>query len=114
MASASRALALLALLPACSWAFVEQPPRYDTGKRPLTCTSSSAAPAADSVISIVLLATAAAAGIGAAGDEARVKLVVSIPAVLAAVPYGFSAGYGYLETMRCRRLGRIRSPRYMP
>ncbi len=94
-------LALL-LVPACSWALVEQPPRYDRGVRPLSCTTRLAAPIADTVLAIAL--TAAATTLLVTSHDARPTIGVGIGGLLAAVPYGFSAGYGYAQTERCRRL----------
>lgn len=83
----------------CSWALVEPPPRYDSGARPLACTTSWAPPVADTV-----LATALAGG-AVTSVVAELSPAVLIATVLAAVPYGVSAWYGYPRVDRCRRLG---------
>ncbi len=102
------------LLPACSWALVEQPPRYDRGVRPLLCTTSLAAPLADTVLATALAAAAAALLITSRDNDSKLGVAVGIGAILGAVPYGFSAGYGFAQTARCRRLGQIDLIRHMP
>ena len=91
------ALALL-LISGCSWALVTPPPRYDSGARPLACTDEWTPPIADTVMATGLIGGATAALL------TELSPVVVISAVLAAVPYGFSAWYGYPRVDRCRRL----------
>lgn len=90
----------LAMLVAggCSWALVEAPPRYDSGARPLTCTTAWTPPVADTVLATGL------AGLATGAVVADLSPAVVIAAILAAVPYGFSAWYGYPRIDRCRRL----------
>ena len=99
-------LAALALAPACSWALVTPPPRFDTGARPLPCTSSLTAPIADTVLVAGELATAGVEGArlatGAKGDKLEIPVVILT--VLAAVPQVISAIYGYQHVGRCRAL----------
>lgn len=90
---------ILLIVSGCSWALVTPPPRYDTGARPLTCTAEWTAPVADTVMA------AALAGGAAVSVIADLSPAVLIAAVLAAVPYGFSAWYGYPRVDRCKRLG---------
>ena len=91
------ALALL-LISGCSWALVTPPPRYDSGARPLACTDEWTPPIADTVMATGLIGGATAAVL------TELSPAVVIAAVLAAVPYGFSAWYGYPRVDRCRRL----------
>lgn len=99
----------LVMLPACSWALVEQPPRYDAGTRPLACTSSLSLPVVDTALAVVL--AGAATTLFVTSHDARGGLAGGIAAGLAAIPYGFSGGYGYAQIGRCRRLGRMVRPR---
>lgn len=89
---------MLVVMTGCSWALVTPPPRYDTGARPLACTAAWTAPFADTVVAAGLVA----GGLAAAGEG--LSPAVLIAALLAAVPYGFSAWYGYPRVDRCRRL----------
>lgn len=109
-----RDLLALLLVPACSWALVEQPPRYDAGTRPLACTASLATPIADTALAVVFAGAATTLLISARTGDAKLELGLGIAAGLAAVPYGFSAGYGYAQTGRCRGLGRIVRPGHAP
>ena len=113
-------LALL-LVPAtgCSWIFVHKPP---PGPVPVTppavCTSSVASPVVDTVLAAAALGTGIAflamsshsggtcsgfgcidlSGLNTAGAVAGGVLAA------AAVPLGFSAGFGYSTTAGCREL----------
>ncbi len=99
------------VVPACSWALVEQPPRYDAGTRPLGCTASRATPIADTLLAVAFAGASATLAIASRDDTSRIGLGLAVGAALAAVPYGFSAGFGYAQTGRCRRLGAIVRPR---
>ncbi len=93
-----RCAAALLLMSGCSWALVAPPPRYDSGARPLACTAEWTPPVADTILATGLVGGATAAVL------TDLSPAVAIAAILAAVPYGFSAWYGYPRVERCRRL----------
>lgn len=97
------ALAML-VVSGCSWALVEPPLRYDSGARPLTCTTAWAPPIADTVLATALVGGATASVI------ADLSPAVLIATALAAIPYGVSAWYGYPRVDRCRRLNAQKRP----
>lgn len=111
-----RLAALFALVPACSWAFVDAPPLYVSPEaRSIECTQSLASPIADTAIAAVMYAGAGimlAAARHQDNDDLPTggqsySLILAIPAVLIAVPHTFSAVYGYQKTARCRHINRV-------
>lgn len=111
-----RLAALIALVSACSWQFVDAPPLYVSPEaRSIPCTQSLASPIADTAIATVMYAGAgimlAAArhqdndGLPTGGQS--YSLILAIPALLIAVPHTFSAVYGYQKTARCRHVNRV-------
>ena len=111
-----RLLSLL-LVPACSWALVDKPPGYDTGVRPLPCTTSLASPVADTVLAAGMFAAATAVVMASRSPDtngqptgANFGIILVVPAVLAGIPYTFSAIYGYTQTHRCRRMNHQKPP----
>jgi hypothetical protein len=111
-----RFAALLALVPACSWAFVDAPPLYVSPEaRSIPCTQSLASPIADTVIAAAMYTGAGIMLVAATHRDnndlptggTSYSLLLAIPAVLIAVPHTFSAVYGYTKTARCRRVNRV-------
>ncbi|MBA3464921.1 MAG: hypothetical protein H0T46_33615 [Deltaproteobacteria bacterium] len=111
-----RLAAILALLPACSWAFVDAPPLYVSPEaRSIECTKSLASPIADTVLAAVMYAGAGVLlaasrhqdndGLPTGGQSS--SRMLAIPALLIAVPHTFSAVYGYQQTARCRHVNRV-------
>lgn len=104
-------------MTACSWAFVDPPPLYyDPSFQAPSCTESVAAPVADTVLAagftaivvgvvIAIERSQHTSGPPTGGFNPGVLLI--LPAGLAAIPYTFSAIYGYRKTARCRRIRRI-------
>jgi hypothetical protein len=111
----------LSLVTACSWAFVDPPPLYyDPSFQAPSCTQSVAAPVADTVLAAGF--TAIVVGVVIALERAKTTttsgqptggfnpgVLLILPAGLAAIPYTFSAVYGYRKTARCRRITRIKA-----
>jgi hypothetical protein len=100
---------VLALLPACSWLFVEAPPVAHERLPSFECTESSAAPIGDTAAAVaygLVGVLGLAVGIpGAHGETngfgADNVAMFTIGAADATV-FGLSAGYGYGATSACR------------
>lgn len=113
----------LGLLPGCSWLLVQRPPGGPPGSLPPgECTSSVAAPVADTVGAVAFGATGASllyAGASAPASDwvpARPILVgVGLVGAGVAALLGASAGHGYSATAECReREERLRRERDLP
>lgn len=111
--------ALSSQIAGCSWIFVQKAPDGPVERAPpATCTSSAAAPIADTVLASVLAAGGLALVIGAATkpgpsdpyaatvNAAYTVTVAAAGGVLAAsaIPWAFSAAYGYSHTADCREV----------
>jgi len=105
------AMLVLAFLPStgCSWLGVSKPPNGPIhAAPPLECTSERGAPVTDTALAAGLLGIGGAFFI--AGSTYPHNLSSGAAAlggavfVAAAVPYAFSAGYGYSTTSQCRHL----------
>jgi hypothetical protein len=90
---------VLLLLPGCSWIFVDRLPENHGSRREYNCTTSSAAP----VVDTILTATNLGSSLYVAGQdnvknrEAAVTLGLTV-----AVVWASSAVYGYRATSECR------------
>jgi hypothetical protein len=102
------------VIAGCSWASVTQPPAVDPGTRPVPCTESRAAPAAD-VIGAAAFGAAALAGLAyglstygdtdmEAGPPPSAGFELAVVAAIPATLYLLSAVSGYRSTCRCQRL----------
>jgi hypothetical protein len=98
----------------CSWLVVSKPPAGPVEPTAeLDCTSSRAAPIADTVGAVIFAAIAVpvlydliATGCGKEPGEPQDAICAALgfPALGLATVYGFSAGYGYKHTGRCADL----------
>ncbi len=100
------ALALsLAVLPGCSWLFVEGPPVGHERLRYFDCSTSRAAPIVDTVLGsiygLAAVETAVDHGAGGSGETSSVIVPVVIMEAAAAVVFAVSAVYGYTTTSKC-------------
>lgn len=108
------ALAVAIASSGCSLVMVRGAPSFDPGTRPVPCTQSRAAPIIDLVPGLGF------AGIGIAiastGDESAkaAATLVSIPFLLAAIPFLGSSLYGFRKVSRCRAMNAAPAPMTMP
>jgi hypothetical protein len=96
------ALALgLAVLPGCSWIFVEGPPVGHERLRYFDCSTSRAAPIVDTVFGGLYGLAAVETAVGNGSDSASVTVPIVLVEAAAAVVFGVSAVYGYGTTSKC-------------
>jgi hypothetical protein len=114
-----RWLLACALVPACSFVFVQDPPRAVTDRSvPLECTSSRAMPIADLVIGTVFGAFVAGTTyelVRKANEDCPMPGGCYTPwkpallaTFLAVSPWGISSAVGFADTGRCRAAYRAR------
>ena len=112
-----RWLALVALVPACSFAFVKEPdgPALNDVSVSIDCTSERTLPIADAVIGAVLGGLVAAnvyAILDRTPEDSAERIDPKGPALLGAFlivsPWWISSAVGFSDTSRCRAAYRAR------
>ena len=110
-----RWLALVALVPACSFAFVREPdgPALKDTRLPIECTASRSLPVTDAVIGAVLggaIGAVTYTAIEEAREENPGLYRGTGPALLAAFlvvsPWWISSAVGFSDTQQCRKAAR--------
>jgi len=108
MRRAAGATLLVAVLPGCSWLFVESPPVHHERLSYFDCTESRAAPIVDTALAVAYglsgLVGLAAGVPGAHGETdgfGSDNIAMFAVSAAAATGFGLSAGYGFGATADC-------------